>query len=209
MILYKYTAFNLLSIRTILLNEIYFAKYEQFNDPFDSFIQYNNKSKIGKLTSSIIRNNLGIFCLSKTNNSILMFSHYAKNHTGICFEFDTDEFGLNERPEKIIYQNNNIGLNNFIINNENELRANLKKSLLSKSVNWNYENEYRIIRIINRNSERIINITNEAIKGIILGCRMPKSNKILIKKLIRLTNSNIKIYEATEDKDKYYLKIKN
>lgn len=40
---------------------------------------------------------IGILCLSEKPDDILMFSHYAKHHTGICLKFeatdDTEFFG--------------------------------------------------------------------------------------------------------------------
>ena len=38
-------------------------------------------------TINNIRNSLRIFCLSAINNNVMMYSHYADSHKGICLEF--------------------------------------------------------------------------------------------------------------------------
>ncbi len=40
-----------------------------------------------KGTFENIRNGLRMFCLSEINNSVMMYSHYADSHKGICLEF--------------------------------------------------------------------------------------------------------------------------
>ncbi|ESB58497.1 hypothetical protein SEEACDC5_10030 [Salmonella enterica subsp. enterica serovar Agona str. SA-5] len=42
-------------------------------------------------THKIIKEKLGVLCLSKIPNNHLMWSHYAQNHTGIMFEIDIEK----------------------------------------------------------------------------------------------------------------------
>ncbi|MCK4783807.1 MAG: DUF2971 domain-containing protein, partial [Desulfobacteraceae bacterium] len=37
-----------------------------------------------------IRKMLGVYCCSEKRDNILMWAHYAKQHTGFCLEFDID-----------------------------------------------------------------------------------------------------------------------
>ena len=43
--------------------------------------------------------NSGVVCLSEVNDSILMWSHYAQNHTGLCIEFHRTPDSLLGDPE--------------------------------------------------------------------------------------------------------------
>src|ERR1700731_198172 len=52
-------------------------------------LQQNNEHLV-----DVIRNNFrnsGVFCTSKNNNSLLMWSHYADHHREAVFEFIPDE----------------------------------------------------------------------------------------------------------------------
>jgi len=61
------------------------------------------KEKFEKDILKKIEKEIGICCLSERNNSILMWSHYAKDHTGYCVEFEASEttpfFGAAQKVE--------------------------------------------------------------------------------------------------------------
>jgi hypothetical protein len=98
-------------------------------------------------------NHYGIVSLSQNFDNILMWSHYACQHSGLVIELDIENIGLENKiihsiaklsnpkyPQAIIYdQNRNVkddGGTSFDY---------LFDSLLVKSVHWNYENEFRIV----------------------------------------------------------------
>lgn len=104
-ILYKYLdidgALAMLEKRTIR-----FTNATQMNDPFDchpSLIDFSNASE-GAVTeewgqlmvetevnrAKNLRMDTWLCCLSKNFNSILMWSHYGRNHTGVCVGFNVD-----------------------------------------------------------------------------------------------------------------------
>ena len=43
----------------------------------------------GERAAEILADKLGILCLSERRDDILMWSHYASSHCGVCLEFDT------------------------------------------------------------------------------------------------------------------------
>ena len=51
-----------------------------------------------KLHSDFLHDNYCL-CLSENNSSVLMWSHYADNHKGICIEYDFESIKNN----KLIY----------------------------------------------------------------------------------------------------------
>ncbi|WP_223449386.1 MULTISPECIES: DUF2971 domain-containing protein [unclassified Pseudomonas] len=90
-----------------------------------------------------LNENVGIFCLSKNNDSLLMWSHYAEQYAGAVVEFETDHKffeGLIEveyasaRPKKDISYYLSAGGHIPIA------------ELCVKSDAWAYESEYRIAR---------------------------------------------------------------
>jgi hypothetical protein len=71
--------------------------------------------------------NIGIFCLSEQNDDILMWSHYADCHRGICLEFSNIPDG---HLHPVEYRKDYPSFNFFELMRDNEL---LKKVLLIKS----------------------------------------------------------------------------
>lgn len=88
----------------------------------------------------------GICCFSKKDDNILMWSHYADKHKGICLKFDIrkDPVFFNI-PFEVNYQNDYPDINylEIIKNNGKGIAQNL---LATKSIDWLYEEEIRIIK---------------------------------------------------------------
>lgn len=96
-----------------------------------------------------LKSTTGIACLTETNDSLLMWSHYANNHRGMCVEYEL--MAINEQlkfsPVPVVYEDERVWLRSI---NQSTLDAEIKKvlieSLTSKSPEWSYEREWRIIR---------------------------------------------------------------
>ncbi len=103
-------------------------------------------------------NELGISCFSETPKSILMWSHYAQKHTGICLAYDTSIFLKDTRRYDIIDWLNPVRYMNDISDILSELKRKADgeyfskeedeilqyKSLLTKYDAWSYEMEWRL-----------------------------------------------------------------
>lgn len=99
-----------------------------------------------------IRHTTGVTCFSEKDDSLLMWAHYANNHKGMCVEYELMKFNtqLMYSPVPIIYSPNRINLeytNIYDGNNvEKETMAYFVNCLIHKSMEWEYETEWRIIR---------------------------------------------------------------
>lgn len=96
-----------------------------------------------------MRTGMGITCLSESDDSLLMWAHYAKNHRGMCMEYDLLE--INQRlkftPVPVIYSDERVcfdSLHSATV--EKDMTKLFIESLTSKSPEWSYEKEWRIIR---------------------------------------------------------------
>lgn len=103
---------------------------------------------------------IGVSCFSTTSDNILMWSHYADKHGGICIEYD---FSLLEKLENInafllpvIYSNDRplLTVDKFDLENgqatqESVMRImpDLIRAILTKSEFWEYEDEWRFIAL--------------------------------------------------------------
>ncbi|QNL45149.1 DUF2971 domain-containing protein [Oscillibacter hominis] len=96
-----------------------------------------------------LRDTTGVSCLSESENSLLMWAHYANNHRGICVEYDLLAINnmLKFTAVPVIYSGKRTCfdfLNPQSI--ENDTMKLFIQSLTSKSPEWGYEQEWRIIR---------------------------------------------------------------
>jgi hypothetical protein len=148
---------------------------------------------------------IGIFCMSRRNDSLLMWAHYANDYTGAVVEFDsTHEFFAGQieveykplRPKRHI--NAYTGATAPIPVAE----------LCTKSTQWEYEHEVRIIRCLTdcqatgKNDPRGFPIYTKklpdgCIKSIILGERTPVKEQREV--YTRLKETNVALSLAAID----------
>lgn len=202
--LYNYTKINKNTIRNILDEELWLGHPNTFNDPIDPPIKILEDDK-----HKYIIEHIRIGCLSLKNNNSLMWSHYADKHEGICIEYDLKFFLesnieniaiikvnyveeiINEQGNIRIYKNRlSLPDGNIYDNSNSSISKELIDILSTKSKEWEYEKEYRIIKYFNNDS----NALNLPITSICFGTKTPEKDKYLLRKI--LSNKNIEFYEA-------------
>jgi len=159
--------------------------------------------------------NFGVCCFSTAKNNILMWSHYADKHSGIVVEYDRQLL-----DETIIKKNNLVQMtaidqitysNEFplikISSSHRKVSDEIKKVLFTKSVEWKYEKEVRIISNL-IGEHRIL---RKCIRRVFLGHKFSDKNKFEIQNLLNdfFPNQDISIVEMTIDERSYSLKEKN
>lgn len=131
-----------------------------------------------------------IHCLSERNDSILMWSHYANSHQGLCIRYKKDVL-LNslklQDHGKIKYSNERIDLLREATKNEN---TPFRDFFFKKMTSWNYEEEYRLILSskspyipIGKDTKRIsIEIPDDSVDMVILGLLANYKKALKLKK---------------------------
>ncbi len=89
---------------------------------------------------------VGVFCMSRNPCSPLMWAHYAKDHSGFVVEFKIDMNSPRELLENIIPFPVNYCKKRPILDWAASGR-NIEDYLLTKSPDWEYEEEERILEI--------------------------------------------------------------
>lgn len=134
-----------------------------FNDPFDCALTSPTSEHFDELSQKNIhlihthRGSSGVLCLTRNQFNLLMWAHYAESHKGGVIGIDTEASGLdcaskNIIPAKfgsVIYSSvrpTAAGIKIPRILNSDACRATLEKIYLSKSIDWAYEEEVRIVR---------------------------------------------------------------
>ncbi|MFH0790404.1 MAG: DUF2971 domain-containing protein [Candidatus Omnitrophota bacterium] len=145
---------------------------------------------------------MGVFCMTEKKDNILMWSHYADGHRGICLEFHS----IHSNPFfAIAYQmeyTSQYSKPNLFRSTENEK---MQAILLTKSKDWEYEKEWRIIN--HDKGPGVYSFPAKLLTGVILGCSMVKEHKDLITALTLSREPKPKIYQAEKRKDGFGLDI--
>lgn len=173
-----------------------------------------------ELTSAIdseINKKIGVLCLTEDKNNIRMWGVYADSHKGFVLEFCADNSFFNSRKtnqdefrflRKIDYVEDRPSLNIF--------GADGVKYFLTKSKDWSYEKEWRMLMPLNDASQTLIldgelihlfDIPPDAIKAVYLGCKMHDSNKDKILQLIKSNKclGHVLVYQSILDQKSFAL----
>ena len=143
---------------------------------------------------------VGVFCVSTRRDDILMWSHYADSHKGICLEFDGMS-PLMAHAQKVNYSLKRDPINPYADDN----MIAMEKSMLTKSEHWAYEAEWRLFRYkedLGAAQFRPANLT-----GIILGALAPRDTLGAVKKWAAQRASPLAIYRATISSQNFELLI--
>ncbi|MHA2122954.1 MAG: DUF2971 domain-containing protein [Promethearchaeota archaeon] len=150
-------------------------------------------------------NKLGICCLTEIRDNILMWAHYAKRHTGFCLEFyvNNEFFRLHDRAIKVEYEATMPVIN--VLKLDNYPKGELGEKLLKKANDWRYEQEWRIVDC--KEGPGIQNFPEDALSGVILGCRISEEDKENIFRWCRKREHTPTLYEAIEKQKEFGLDI--
>lgn len=142
---------------------------------------------------------LGIISMSATWNNLLMWSHYAKDHTGYCVGFNENKLmnsGLFKSGGMVMYPNDNAFPKIHPMMDQNQT---FFKRTFTKSAEWEYEQEYRFLNVFipgeqSIENERLVKIEPSFIDEVIIGMKMPESDAKDIIDICR--KHGIKVYQA-------------
>ncbi len=152
-----------------------------------------------------VLHNSSICCLSETNDNLLMWSHYAEGHKGICLEFTytlENQFG---KPECVVYRED------YSVHDYNDWSSIDNESLLvdaiyTKSVHWSYEREWRLFEL--RAPYGVRYFPKELLTGVIIGCKA--SNEVRTELIeLCIDRADITLYEASRNSNSYNLVVES
>ncbi|NOT35828.1 MAG: DUF2971 domain-containing protein [Saprospiraceae bacterium] len=234
---YKLRTINRYLFDILVNSEMWFAKPDSFNDPFDCAINLDmsgssqeeinvyydkflksklnekerlilnpkmiTKEKFEELLNKSAKNviiNKGIGCFLDNKEELLMWAHYADSHRGIALKFDVlkdDDFFYPSR--RVVYTQEYPKYN--YLKGKNEVA---EKLIFTKSKEWKYEGEIRIIKPKSGqykfNPESLVEIT--------FGCKTSKEDEKTILEIARLKYPHIKIFNAIQNQRNFKLDFK-
>jgi hypothetical protein len=147
-------------------------------------------------------NEVGVLSLSATDRNILLWSHYAEGHTGLCFKFlatdQTPFFGLS-LPVNYVSSYPEIPITS-------PADKQIDTFLLTKAIDWRYEEEYRIIDHDHGAGDKAF--PSELLAGVILGARMTPDDKGAVVEWVNERKYHMEVLEASVASGSFSLEIR-
>lgn len=169
-----------------------------------------------------------VCCFSSKCDNILMWSHYADSHLGIClgfeasgendyysmplYESDTDESPSSGEFKQVIYDSSNDLCIVKMFDDQYKNANIVEDRIFTKLHAWEYECEYRMRLLESHIREpRVLKYDKSCLKKVIFGLKIDKRNVIRVYNVI---NENylkegfeVEFFEAKEIIGKYELNI--
>ena len=167
-------------------NRIYIPSYTELNDPLEgqvtdicvlgyAGIGMSRAADEEDVVVSSEKEKYKILSLSSNPCSPLLWANYANDYKGICLCFSTNKSF--HSIKKVKYLSSTKECSAYT---PNKIACAVKKSFTKKKIDWQYENEWRIIK---KTSKRYIKFKNQELVGIILGHKINEEIKDLLCKI--------------------------
>lgn len=144
---------------------------------------------------------VGVTCFSKNNSNLLMWSHYADSHRGICLEFDTNLEPFSKSFE-VIYDSNIPVIESDLLFEEEHTFESFKKLLSFKSKDWEHEEE---LRLLHQEKNKKYLYPRYALKAIYFGLKTNQTDLEIVCSLVRTHNPTIKFFKMKRLERKFGL----
>ncbi len=179
--------------------------YNQFRSP-------SGRKLMAKYQKEVIRKmrstDFGVFSLTANLNSILSWSHYADWHRGFCVGFHTlnlkaflEKRGPFLDLRRVDYTKDYPFINAYKTSDEEKTN----KIVWTKSEDWGYEHEYRILWLNGANKS--LRIPNEIIRRVVLGCRVNPEDKTEMISILRSRAGRVSLFQAEPKENSFGLRF--
>jgi hypothetical protein len=151
---------------------------------------------------------LKLLCFSEAYDNLLMWAHYAKDHTGAVIEFSViEKYDSAWGAAKPVRYRNEMP---FFVNEEKLVKllsgegtigtpALFEDAVYVKAVDWAYEKEWRLVGGWEKaKEEEFIPFMPEEITAIYLGCRMSAADRDEIRELSTNKYAHAAVYIASK-----------
>jgi hypothetical protein len=148
--LYKFHSINVNLLNCLRKGTNWYCQVDRLNDPFECMIDDNTTERAYEQ----LRSTMSACSFSKSMKEILMWSHYANNHAGLCLVYhidDDDDETIKGRLFPIEYTNDVVAVDHVKLHDTGHMNIQTKEDgafLTRKFTNWSYEEEVRTYTIL-------------------------------------------------------------
>lgn len=225
--IFKFRALNKGSIELLVNRELWFARPDSLNDPFEcpfepeqlflglsqfDSLEPNVKEKAKKIALDRF-NSMGICSFSRARKNQLMWAHYADEHKGFCIGFNEDllkQSNVEIRAIDVEYQSKlpeSQVLKSFQMSGVNSIESKIDRNAYNsiigtKYTNWKYERERRLVLP----QSKAISFSSKSVVSIAFGLRMTEIDKKKLRELLSGSDwDHVKWFQGEKSTGKFAL----
>jgi hypothetical protein len=156
-----------------------------------------------------------VFCVTEDRDNLLMWAHYAKEHTGAVFEFwslpDEDNplsvaRQVQYRSEPPPFFSEAEFIDNLLSVRKLDFDSLYRQYAYFKSSHWAYEREWRVWYPLSKSElHDLMPVRPSEFRALYLGCRTSDKDRDRIKNLAENSFPDVKIYQAHKQDHTYEL----
>lgn len=208
-LLYRYSPANYWNIRSLEQQKLVLRPASEMNDIFEGDIVTSPSFADMRGKIKDFQKGTYLKSLSDKKLDLQMFAHYGDAFKGMCVEYDftqCEEIQINKGQKKknpikdlfpVIYAEKPFD------SKEPESLKNNRFFFLKKAKAWEYESEWRFIRVVEdetkQKQEQSVDV-RDCIKTIYLGPRMEDAKKEHIKEIAKRINAQVKEVSLSDTK---------
>lgn len=148
-----------------------------------------------------ISGRVGLLCLTEAPDDILMWSHYADSHRGVCLGFAAD--GASFHTALRVRYELARPVVNPIKHDPDEM---LEMALLTKARHWEYEREWRVIRY--RLGAGVYQHDPGELVEVVMGCQMEPETKDIVRELVAAHPAKPRLLHAELGGDSFLVRLR-
>lgn len=149
--------------------------------------------------------------MSETHDNILMWSHYAENHTGAVIEFraaqEVDSPLLVAQPVRYSEEMPRLSYDIFTMGSAKARLEILNTVTLSKSRVWAYEKEWRVWGGLRDKTQtyEIMPFAPAEVEAVYLGCKMSDADKVEVAGIVGRRYPKARLFAAKKHPSRFEL----
>lgn len=156
----------------------------------------------------------GVICLNHNPLNILMWSHYANFHQGFMIEYKFSKQVPELYKDFISYPVEYTNEYPIIDEHRTHTVEDIGKRFFTKSLEWSYEKEFRIVRMELKKQNRLQEYPKSLIASVIAGLKVSESDYDKLRETLNKFNKSgnhteIKLYRCHRVNTKYEITVPN
>ena len=191
-------------VKAILARYIWCAAFASLNDPMEGDFGSTRRLKRVSGYQTVLnairegKSTIGIAALSDTNKNELMWTHYARNSSGICIQYGSRRL-LKGMPKTASLVHVGYGTKPPAITSGDaqDVQASIRKIFSQKKFSWAYEREWRILGPIGINHIGDHNV----VRRIYLGHNISTEHENMLK--VKFKGMSIPLHKMVVEKYDY------
>jgi hypothetical protein len=161
-----------------------------------------------KIINEIRSSKVGVYSLTANLKSILSWSHYADSHRGFCVGFHTSSLRVFLQRSQLPLELGRVDYSKeypYINAYNTSVAEKARKILWTKSSDWEYENEYRILW--NDGANNRLTIPDGIILRVVLGCQVSPADRDEMISILKGPSDRLSLFQAKQQKNTFGLRF--